>query len=439
MASISEQRLKEMEAEMNRFEQEIAPSPNDEPQGTSGMIISSGTFDQVQAQLRQLRQESSGVKTDQPLVPPPPPPASGTVSQSFNQQTLGATSGIDLSSALAPPPPPPPEPGQDQSQYSSEAPPMMAPPPPPPPILAPAFVPPQLRHRPPMNPHMTHMDHHRPHGMPGHGHMMPVPFSHQHPMLRPQHMVQPMDFPRGPYHQPGYHMMGGGDGSNMGGPGYPMDGQQNNSATIEAKSKIIYSAPPVKNISKGSESSTPAASKKGGKSDRKEKPGDSGVFGPAAYPDGSTSNMYDEGAPGAGMQSSEDITVADMEIDADVSMPTRRERKEKKKKFVRLAAGTTWEDPTLAEWDQDDFRMFCGDLGNEVTDEVLTRAFGKYPTFQKAKVIRDRRTNKTKGFGFVSFKDPADFTRAMREMNGADAKSSHDEFPVGVIISHFGI
>lgn len=147
-------------------------------------------------------------------------------------------------------------------------------------------------------------------------------------------------------------MMGGGDGSNMGGPGYPMDGQQNNSATIEAKSKIIYSAPPVKNISKGSESSTPAASKKGGKSDRKEKPGDSGVFGPAAYPDGSTSNMYDEGAPGAGMQSSEDITVADMEIDADVSMPTRRERKEKKKKFVRLAAGTTWEDPTLAEWDQ---------------------------------------------------------------------------------------
>lgn len=61
------------------------------------MIISSGTFDQVQAQLRQLRQESSGVKTDQPLVPPPPPPASGTVSQSFNQQTLGATSGIDLS------------------------------------------------------------------------------------------------------------------------------------------------------------------------------------------------------------------------------------------------------------------------------------------------------------------------------------------------------
>lgn len=66
----------------------------------------------------------------------------------------------------------------------------------------------------------------------------------------------------------------------------------------------------------------------------------------------------------------------------------------------------------------DDFRLFCGDLGNEVTDDTLARAFNKYPSFQKAKVIRDKRSNKTKGFGFVSFKDPNDFTRAMREMNG---------------------
>ena len=66
----------------------------------------------------------------------------------------------------------------------------------------------------------------------------------------------------------------------------------------------------------------------------------------------------------------------------------------------------------------DDFRMFCGDLGNEVTDETLQRAFSKYPSFVKAKVVRDRRSNKTKGYGFASFRDPVDFTRAMREMNG---------------------
>jgi len=59
-----------------------------------------------------------------------------------------------------------------------------------------------------------------------------------------------------------------------------------------------------------------------------------------------------------------------------------------------------------------------GDLGNDVNDDTLARAFSKYPTFQKAKVIRERQTKKTKGYGFVSFKDPHDFMQAMREMNG---------------------
>ena len=66
----------------------------------------------------------------------------------------------------------------------------------------------------------------------------------------------------------------------------------------------------------------------------------------------------------------------------------------------------------------DDFRIFCGDLGNDVNDDTLARSFSKYPTFLKAKVIRDKFTKKTKGYGFVSFKDPHDFMQAMREMNG---------------------
>lgn len=73
----------------------------------------------------------------------------------------------------------------------------------------------------------------------------------------------------------------------------------------------------------------------------------------------------------------------------------------------------------------DDFRIFCGDLGNEVNDDILTRAFSRYPSFLKAKVIRDKRTGKTKGYGFVSFKDPNDYVRAMREMNGMKRVSSH--------------
>jgi hypothetical protein len=90
----------------------------------------------------------------------------------------------------------------------------------------------------------------------------------------------------------------------------------------------------------------------------------------------------------------------------------------KQKRIIRAAGGQLWEDDSLRDWDTNDFRLFCGDLGNDVTDEVLVRYFGRYPSFQRAKVIRDKRSNKTKGYGFVSFKDPVDFTKAMREMNG---------------------
>nr|CAD2143730.1 unnamed protein product [Meloidogyne enterolobii] len=94
-------------------------------------------------------------------------------------------------------------------------------------------------------------------------------------------------------------------------------------------------------------------------------------------------------------------------------------RGEKKmKRFVRCCGGQVWEDASMAEWDPNDFRIFCGDLGNEVSDELLAKAFRKFPSFQKAKVCRDSRTNKSKGFGFVSFKNQEDFIRAMKEMDG---------------------
>ncbi|XP_075974639.1 uncharacterized protein LOC142975586 [Anticarsia gemmatalis] len=97
---------------------------------------------------------------------------------------------------------------------------------------------------------------------------------------------------------------------------------------------------------------------------------------------------------------------------------TKPKKEKKNRKVVRTAGGQVWEDVTLLDWPDDDFRMFCGDLGNDVTDELLTRTFSKYSSFQRAKVIRDKRTNKSKGFGFVSFKDPGDFIKAMKEMDG---------------------
>jgi hypothetical protein len=60
--------------------------------------------------------------------------------------------------------------------------------------------------------------------------------------------------------------------------------------------------------------------------------------------------------------------------------------KKKKGGKLREAAGKRWRDPTLEDWPEDDFRIFVGDLGNDVNDDALSKVFSKYPSFVKAKV-----------------------------------------------------
>lgn len=85
---------------------------------------------------------------------------------------------------------------------------------------------------------------------------------------------------------------------------------------------------------------------------------------------------------------------------------------------VRQGGGQTWSDSTLLEWDPSHFRLFVGNLAGEVTDDSLLKAFSKYPSVQKARVIRDKRTTKSKGYGFVAFSDGDEYFKAAREMNG---------------------
>lgn len=85
---------------------------------------------------------------------------------------------------------------------------------------------------------------------------------------------------------------------------------------------------------------------------------------------------------------------------------------------VRSGGGQTWTDPTLLEWDPSHFRLFVGNLAGEVTNDSLLKAFSRYNSVQKARVIRDKRTEKSRGYGFVSFSDGDDYFRAAREMQG---------------------
>ncbi|ETN39893.1 uncharacterized protein HMPREF1541_06119 [Cyphellophora europaea CBS 101466] len=88
------------------------------------------------------------------------------------------------------------------------------------------------------------------------------------------------------------------------------------------------------------------------------------------------------------------------------------------KTVQRTGGGTSWQDSSLLEWDPAHFRIFVGNLAGEVTDDSLLKAFAKYESVQKARVVRDKRTTKSKGFGFVSFKDGDDYFQAAREMQG---------------------
>ncbi|UZJ54697.1 hypothetical protein CBS101457_004017 [Exobasidium rhododendri] len=91
---------------------------------------------------------------------------------------------------------------------------------------------------------------------------------------------------------------------------------------------------------------------------------------------------------------------------------------ETRETVLRKNVGKIYEDQTLLEWDPSHKRLFVGDLGNDVSDAVLSQAFEKYPTFSKARVVRKKADNKSKGYGFVAFADPHDFLKAWKEMDG---------------------
>lgn len=69
--------------------------------------------------------------------------------------------------------------------------------------------------------------------------------------------------------------------------------------------------------------------------------------------------------------------------------------------------------------DSPDYAIFVGDLASDVTDYMLQEMFrGRYPSVKSAKVVMDRLTGRTKGYGFVKFADESEQLRAMNEMNG---------------------
>ncbi|KAG0175054.1 hypothetical protein DFQ30_001051 [Apophysomyces sp. BC1015] len=64
------------------------------------------------------------------------------------------------------------------------------------------------------------------------------------------------------------------------------------------------------------------------------------------------------------------------------------------------------------------YHIFVGDLSPEVSDEVLSKAFNPFKSMSEARVMWDQTTGKSRGFGFVAFRDKADAEQAIATMNG---------------------
>ncbi|MCJ8745190.1 hypothetical protein PDJAM_G00127370 [Pangasius djambal] len=66
----------------------------------------------------------------------------------------------------------------------------------------------------------------------------------------------------------------------------------------------------------------------------------------------------------------------------------------------------------------DEGKLFIGGLSFDTTEQSLEDAFSKYGVITNVHVARNRETNKSRGFGFVTFENPEDAKDAMEGMNG---------------------
>ena len=67
----------------------------------------------------------------------------------------------------------------------------------------------------------------------------------------------------------------------------------------------------------------------------------------------------------------------------------------------------------------EEFTIFVGNLIFDVTEELLQESFkAVYTSVKRAKVITEKNTGLSKGYGFVPFRDVNEQARAITEMNG---------------------
>lgn len=65
-------------------------------------------------------------------------------------------------------------------------------------------------------------------------------------------------------------------------------------------------------------------------------------------------------------------------------------------------------------------RLYIGNLNYRVKENDLEQLLSNYGTVNSVKIITDRETGKSKGFGFVDMEDNEAAAQAIKELDGSD-------------------
>ena len=67
-------------------------------------------------------------------------------------------------------------------------------------------------------------------------------------------------------------------------------------------------------------------------------------------------------------------------------------------------------------------KLFVGSLPWAVNDDALKTAFEAHGTVVTAKVVTDRQTGRSRGFGFVEMENESEANNAIQALNGSQLK-----------------
>ncbi|MDY0084120.1 MAG: RNA-binding protein [Ignavibacteriaceae bacterium] len=67
-------------------------------------------------------------------------------------------------------------------------------------------------------------------------------------------------------------------------------------------------------------------------------------------------------------------------------------------------------------------KLFVGSLPWSASDDDLQKAFATHGKVLSAKVVTDKETRRSRGFGFVEYENEAEATAAIQALNGSELK-----------------